>query len=117
MDDTLQAIVTTAVQQETLGAALTAAGVDPAALAQRSQVTVSTQEPQDPNRGEQLGLAIVGTILLFISFSGYGQLVATGVVEEKSEPRGRAAARHDQALAAARREDPRSRRRRACCSW
>jgi ABC-2 type transport system permease protein len=83
VDSDLETIVSTAVQQQTLAAALAAAGVDPAQLAQRAQVTTSTLEPADPNRGQQLALALVGTFLLFFSLSGYGQLVATGVVEEK----------------------------------
>ena len=70
-------------QQQVLTTALTGAGIDPAQLTEQQQVAVVTVEPVDPDRGQRLALAIVGTILLFISFSGYGQLVATGVVEEK----------------------------------
>lgn len=83
VDSGLQAVVITAVQQDTLGTALAEAGIDPAALGARSEVAVATLEPADANSGEQLGIALVGTILLFISLSGYGALVATGVVEEK----------------------------------
>jgi len=83
VDPALQAVVGTAVQQQALASALADTGVDPAQLAQRSQVAVDTLVPVDPNQGEQLALAIIGTVLLFISLSGYGQLVATGVVEEK----------------------------------
>ena len=79
----LQAVVDTAVQQRTLGAALTGAGLDPAQVAAQAQVAVVTIEPVDPNRGQLLAVALVGTLLLFFSLSGYGQLVATGVVEEK----------------------------------
>jgi ABC-2 type transport system permease protein len=75
--------VSNAVQQQQLTAALAGAGIDAAQLGQRSEVSTSTLEPADPNRGQQLALALVGTILLFFSLSGYGQLVATGVVEEK----------------------------------
>ncbi|GAA3219845.1 ABC transporter permease [Pseudonocardia petroleophila] len=83
VDPQLEAVVGTAVQQEALAAALSQSGVDPAQLAQRSQVSTDTLQPVDPDRGERLALALVGTVLLFISLSGYGQLVATGVVEEK----------------------------------
>jgi ABC-2 type transport system permease protein len=83
VDSRLQALVTAAVQQQTLTAALTRAGIDPAQLAARSQLAVDTLEPADPEAGQKLGLAFVGIILLFFSLSGYGQLVATGVVEEK----------------------------------
>ncbi len=78
----LQSVVTTAVQQQALNEALTGAGIDPAGLAARSEVSVATIEPADPNRGQQLGVAIVGTVLLFISLN-YAQAVASGVVEEK----------------------------------
>lgn len=83
VDAQLEAVVGTAVQQQALASALAQSGVDPAQLAQQSQVSIDTLQPVDPNRGEQLALALVGTVLLFISLSGYGQLVATGVVEEK----------------------------------
>lgn len=79
VDSGLEALVTAAVQQQ----ALVTAGVDLARITQQSQVAVDTLQPVDPNAGEQLGIAIVGTILLFVSLSGYGALVATGVVEEK----------------------------------
>lgn len=83
VDSEVEAAVTTAVRQQELTSALTAAGADPAELAARSQVATATIEPEDPNRGQQLAVALVGTALLFFSVSGYGQLVATGVVEEK----------------------------------
>jgi ABC-2 type transport system permease protein len=83
VDSAVEVAVTTAVQQRELTSALTAAGADPAELAARSQVAVVTIVPEDPNRGQQLAVALVGTALLFFSVSGYGQLVATGVVEEK----------------------------------
>lgn len=83
VDSTVQSIVSTAVQQQQLRAALAGAGVDPVALSRQSQVATTTLEPADPDRGQQLALALVGSFLLFFSFSAHGQLVATGVVEEK----------------------------------
>ncbi len=83
VDSGVQVLVTTAVAQDALATALAGAGVDAAQLADESQVAVVTLEPVDANTGEQLALALVGTILLFVSLSGYGALVATGVVEEK----------------------------------
>jgi ABC-2 type transport system permease protein len=44
----------------------------------------ATLEPVDPERGQRLGLAIVTSVLLFMSLIGYGTAVAQGVVEEKS---------------------------------
>lgn len=83
VDDGVTAIVTTAVRQQALTTALAGAGLNPADLDARSQISVDTLQPQDPNRAEQVGLALIGTVLLFFSLSGYGQVVATGVVEEK----------------------------------
>jgi ABC-2 type transport system permease protein len=83
VDSSLQSLVTATVQQQTLTTALTTAGVNPAQLAAQSQLAVDTLEPADPDAGQKLALAFVGTFLLFFSLSGYGQLVATGVVEEK----------------------------------
>jgi len=82
--DQLTAIVSGVVRQQALSSALQSAGQDPAAVAQRGTVAVSTLEPVDPQRGERLGLAIVTSVLLFMSLIGYGTAVAQGVVEEKS---------------------------------
>jgi ABC-2 type transport system permease protein len=83
VDGGLQAIVQTAVEQQAVSTALAGAGVDPARVADSSALAVSALEPADSGKGQRLALAFVGTILLFLSLSGYGSLVATGVVEEK----------------------------------
>jgi ABC-2 type transport system permease protein len=83
VDSRLQSLVSSAVQQRTLTSALTGAGIDPAQLTARAQVSVDTLEPVDPESGQKLALALVGVILLFFTLSGNGQVVATGVVEEK----------------------------------
>jgi ABC-2 type transport system permease protein len=83
VDSDLQAVVGAAVEQETVTAALVGAGVDPAQVAERSAVAVATLEEADTGSGERFAVAFVGTLLLFFSLSGYGSLVATGVVEEK----------------------------------
>jgi ABC-2 type transport system permease protein len=80
----LQGLVEGVVRQRTLGDALTSAGQDPVLVAQRGTVAVTTLEPVDPERGQRLGLAIVTSVLLFMSLIGYGTAVAQGVVEEKS---------------------------------
>lgn len=84
VDSALAAAVAVGVRDQTLASALAGAGVDQSRLDAQAAVATSTLEPEQPHRGEQLGVALVGTILLFFSFSAYGQLVATGVVEEKS---------------------------------
>lgn len=83
VDTELATIVSTSAAQQGVRAALAGAGVDATQVARQSQVATSTLEPVDPARGQQLALALVGTTLLFFSLSGYGQVVATGVVEEK----------------------------------
>lgn len=83
IDSDLQAIVGAAVEQQALTAALTGAGIDPALVADSSTLAVATLEPADAGSGQRLAIAFFGTFLLFFSLSGYGSLVATGVVEEK----------------------------------
>jgi ABC-2 type transport system permease protein len=80
----LQGLVEGVIRQRTLGDALTSAGQDLVLVAQRGTVAVTTLEPVDPERGQRLGLAIVTSVLLFMSLIGYGTAVAQGVVEEKS---------------------------------
>lgn len=83
VDGDLQAIVGAAVEEQALTAALAGAGVDPARVPDSSALAVATLEPADSGRGERLAVAFVGTLLLFFTLSGSGNLVATGVVEEK----------------------------------
>jgi ABC-2 type transport system permease protein len=80
----LQGLVEGVIRQRTLGDALTSAGQDLVLVAQRGTVAVTTLEPVDPERGQRLGLAIVTSVLLFMSLIGYGTAEAQGVVEEKS---------------------------------
>ena len=82
--DELSSLVSTVVRQTTLDQALQSAGQDPATVTAQGRVTVATLEPEDPERGQRLGLAIVTAVLLFMSLIGYGSAVAQGVVEEKS---------------------------------
>jgi ABC-2 type transport system permease protein len=83
VDDGLQAIVQDAVGQQAVSAALAGAGVDPTRVANSSALDVSTLEAGDTGSRQRLAVAFVGTLLLFFSISGYGSMVATGVVEEK----------------------------------
>jgi ABC-2 type transport system permease protein len=81
-DSTLTSVVAAAAQQDALSTALTGAGVDPSSLAAQAQVIPSTIEPVDPERGQQLAVALGGTFLLFMGLQ-YAAGVASGVVEEK----------------------------------
>ncbi|MCO1657278.1 ABC transporter permease [Pseudonocardia humida] len=82
VDSTLTPVVVAAAQQQALATALADAGVDPASLTAQAQVTPSTVEPVDPERGQQLAVALAGTFLLFMGLQ-YAAGVASGVVEEK----------------------------------
>lgn len=74
--------------REVLRAKLAEAGVaDPAAVlaeADATAVAVTTLEPADPERAQRIGIGVVVAVLLFMSISSYGTLVAQGVVEEKA---------------------------------
>jgi ABC-2 type transport system permease protein len=83
VDNDLQAVVGAAVEQDALTTALTGVGIDPVQVAERSALGITTLETADSGSGQRLAIAFVGTFLLFFSLSGYGSLVATGVVEEK----------------------------------
>lgn len=80
--DGLRTVVTTAVQQQTLTAALTGAGVDPARVAADGEVSVTTLQADDPEQGQRVIVALAGAFLLFFSLN-YAAAVAGGVVEEK----------------------------------
>ncbi len=82
VDSALLTVVTTAARQRSVDAALSGAGVDPAAVAAQAEVSGVTLQPVDPNSGQQLALALFGTALLFFSLN-YAAVVASGVVEEK----------------------------------
>ncbi|WP_214368079.1 ABC transporter permease [Pseudonocardia sp. H11422] len=84
VDSSLQEIAGSTIRQQAVDGALVRAGVHPATVAARAQVTVITLAPADPERGQRLALAIVVAALLFMSLVGYGTAVAQGVVEEKS---------------------------------
>jgi ABC-2 type transport system permease protein len=79
----LQTLVGTAVQRQAVDSALRGAGVDPSAVTGSEPLEIATLDPPDEDSGQRLALALVGTFLLFFSISGYGSMVATGVVEEK----------------------------------
>ncbi|WP_214401170.1 ABC transporter permease [Pseudonocardia lacus] len=82
VDSSLTPVVAAAAQQAALSTALTDAGVDPATVAASAQVDPTTIEPVDPERGQQLAVALGGTFLLFMGLQ-YAAGVAGGVVEEK----------------------------------
>ncbi|SDN38944.1 ABC transporter permease [Allokutzneria albata] len=75
------------VRQQALDAELAEAGLDPNAVrtaVAEARFEVRTIEPEDPERGERLGVAMGVTFLLYGSLLMFGMAVAQGVVEEKS---------------------------------
>ena len=80
--------LTVMAQQQALGAAITSLGGDPAAVdaaVLSAQPVVRTLE--EPTKGPDLGASILGQvvgILIFVAIMTTGQMVAQGVVEEKS---------------------------------
>lgn len=77
-----------AVQQESaLNGQIRELGGDPAEVARALagvHLQVHTQEHQDPQRGQKIAVAIAAGLLMYMILMTVGQMVAMGVVEEKS---------------------------------
>ncbi|MDT8911205.1 ABC transporter permease [Amycolatopsis sp. PS_44_ISF1] len=88
VDAKLNAVLDAIVQQQVLDAQLSAAHLDPVQVHQTvsaAHVDVAPPlEPQDPQHGQKLVIGLVVAVLLYLSITTYGLLVAQGVVEEKS---------------------------------
>lgn len=88
LDPRIGAALQSISRQEVLRANLAEAGVaDPArvlAEADATAVAVTTLEEADPERDQRTGIGLVIAVLLFMSISSYGTLVAQGVIEEKA---------------------------------
>ncbi|GAB2745186.1 ABC transporter permease [Amycolatopsis magusensis] len=87
LDPRLGAILNQIAQNEVLGAELAQAVGDPEqvlAAVQATTVKVTQLEQPDPERGQRLAIGLAMVVLLYMSITTYGSLVAQGVVEEKS---------------------------------
>lgn len=87
VSDGLRTVLQTAVAQQAGDAALTAQGVDPAAVARATAaatVTVDAINPPKAVNGQRLALAYISVLLLYFQLLTAGISVATGVVEEKT---------------------------------
>lgn len=88
IDPNLRMALSDISRQELLTAKLAEAGVpDPATvLAEADAVTVAVValEQADPERAQRQVVGLIAAVLLFVSISTYGGLVAQGVIEEKS---------------------------------
>ncbi|RCW43640.1 ABC-2 type transport system permease protein [Halopolyspora algeriensis] len=86
-DEELRSALNAVVQQRALNAELSRAGLDPAEVNERvasARVAVTSLEAADPQQGQRLALAMAAAFLLYFMLIGSGQMVAQGVVEEKS---------------------------------
>lgn len=87
LDDGLRDAFNVLVRQITLNNEITRAGGDPAAVAtavDRAAVDVRGLQPARDHHGARIALAMIAGILVYIAIMMYGQMVAQGVVEEKS---------------------------------
>lgn len=86
-DEQLRAALNAVAQQQALNAELARAGLDPAEVntaVASARVAVTTLDPVDRQQGQRLALAMAAAFLLYFMLIGSGQMVAQGVVEEKS---------------------------------
>ncbi|GAA4836629.1 ABC transporter permease [Luteimicrobium xylanilyticum] len=87
LDSTSAAVLTSLRQQTALANAIQKLGGDPSAVSQQLsdvQLDVAPLQPQAQRDGAQIVAGYVAGILLFITLQTCAQLVAQGVVEEKS---------------------------------
>ncbi|WP_456844138.1 ABC transporter permease [Cellulomonas sp. P5_C6] len=87
LSDSLAPVFASLAQQEALASAVTSLGGDPGEVGReiaQASPAVTALEPEPARDGAQIAAGFVAGILLFISLMTAGQLVAQGVVEEKS---------------------------------
>ena len=83
----LRAVIESSVAQQAQSNALSAAGIDPAQLAEATStavVTIDAIDPPDPEQGQRIAMSIAAVVLLYMQILLFGTYVAMGVVEEKS---------------------------------
>ena len=84
---TLRAVVEGSVATQATNTALARQGVDQntlGAATSAATVTVDAIDPPDPEAGQRTALALSAVFLLYAQIIGFGMYVAMGVVEEKS---------------------------------
>ena len=87
LNPTVAATLEALVKQVALNRALTAGGVDPAAIeaaVARSGIHLQVLDPNAKARTEREVVSIFVAVLLYVALLLYGQIVAAGVVEEKA---------------------------------
>jgi len=87
LDTSVRQLFQTVEQQQALSDQITALGGSPAkvgAAVASAQVQVTTLKQTDPKQGQHITIAIAAGLLMYMSLMLVGQMVAQGVVEEKS---------------------------------
>ncbi|WP_051944081.1 ABC transporter permease [Streptacidiphilus rugosus] len=87
LPDSLRTVFSLVDQQAALNAQITALGGDPAkvtAAVGSQQIQVTTLQHDDPQQGQKITIAIAAGLLMYMILMTVGQMVAQGVVEEKS---------------------------------
>jgi ABC-2 type transport system permease protein len=87
LSDTLRNAFTILARTSALNVQLRQAGVDPAAVSRAvaaAGVDVRPLITPDPHRSQRLAIGVIAGILVYVALMLYGQMVAQGVVEEKT---------------------------------
>ncbi|MCH5643159.1 MULTISPECIES: ABC transporter permease [unclassified Gordonia (in: high G+C Gram-positive bacteria)] len=83
IEESLSGVLRGAIAQTELARGLAARNVDATTLPQPS-ISMSETEPADPAVGQRIVVAIVGSMLLITAIMMGGNMIAVGVVEEKT---------------------------------
>lgn len=87
LSDSLRNAFTVLARSTALDTRLSQLGVDPAKVSQAvaaAGVDVHSLIPPDPHRSQRLAVGVIAGILVYVALMLYGQMVAQGVVEEKT---------------------------------
>ncbi|OPX16378.1 ABC transporter permease [Gordonia sp. i37] len=83
LSDTLSGVLRSSISQTTLATGLAQRGVDAADLP-RATIAEDQTQPAKPGNGQRIIIAIVGAMLLIMAIMLGGNMIAVGVVEEKT---------------------------------
>jgi ABC-2 type transport system permease protein len=83
LSEDLSSVLRSSIEQATLADGLAQRGVDAADLPRAVIQTVDT-EPQTPDTAQRIVVALVGSMLLIMAIMLGGNMIAVGVVEEKT---------------------------------
>jgi ABC-2 type transport system permease protein len=87
LSDALRSAFTVLARSNALDERLHQLGVDPASVNRAvaaANVDVHPLNPPDPHRSQRLAVGFIAGILVYVALMLYGQMVAQGVVEEKT---------------------------------